>query len=92
MGKNNVTVDAYAEVIYYFENYPLQFNNTVVDNDTYFFNVSDTPEIGVEKPPEIELPGPRYVGATPGFEIAIFLISLIIVALIFKYRKKDKKK
>jgi hypothetical protein len=38
------------------------------------------------------LPCPIKVGATPGFEVAIFLISLFIVALIFKYRKKDKKK
>lgn len=39
-----------------------------------------------------ELPCPIKVGTTPGFEVAIFLISLFIVALIFKYRKKDKKK
>jgi len=88
----NVTVKAYAEVIYYFENYPAQFNNTIVDYDTYYFTVSDAIEIGGEKPPEITLPGPRYVGATPGFEVAIFLISLVVVALLFKYRKKDKKK
>jgi hypothetical protein len=88
----NVTVHAYADVIYYFENNPTQFNNTIVDYDPYYFNVSNAIEIGGEQPPEIELPGPRYVGATPGFEVAIFLISLCIVALIFKYRKKDKKK
>ena len=90
--KNNATVNVYAEVIYYFENYPLQFNNTVVDYDTYFFNVSDTPEIGIEKPPEITLPKYIPMRATPGFEVAIFLISLVIVGLIFKFRKKDKKK
>ena len=88
----NVTVKAYAEVIDYFTNYPLQFNNTLVDYDTYYFTVSDAIEIGGEKTPEITLPGPRHVGATPGFEVAIFLISLVVVALLFKYRKKDKKK
>lgn len=39
-----------------------------------------------------KLPRQRFIAATPGFEIALFLISLIIVAFIFKYRKKDKKK
>ncbi len=87
----NVTVKSYAEVIYYFTNYPLQFNNTIVDYESYYFNVSDAIEIGGEKPPEISLPGPRYVGATPGFEVIVFILSLIIVALIFKFRKKDKK-
>lgn len=87
----NVTVKSYAEVIYYFTNYPLQFNNTIVDYESYYFNVRDAIEIGGEKPPEIALPGPHYVGATPGFEAIIFILSLIVVALIFKYRKKDKK-
>lgn len=88
----NVNVSAYAEVIYYFTNYPIQFNNTIIDYDMYYFNVSDAIEIGGEKTPEITLPEPRMVGATPGFEVAIFLISLVVVALLFKYRKKDKKK
>ena len=88
----NVTVHAYADVIYYFENNPTQFNNTIRDSANYYFNVSNAIEIGGEQPPEIDLPGPRFVGATPGFEVAVFLISLFIVALIFKYRKKDKKK
>ncbi len=89
---NESTVKAYAEVIFYFTNNQVQYNNTVVDSDAYYFNVSDAIEIGGEAPPEITLPGPRLVRATPGFEVAIFLISLVIVGLIFKYRKKDKKK
>ena len=88
----NVTVQAYAEVIYYFENNPTQYINTIADTSMYYFTVSDAIEIGGEDPPEIQLPTPRYVGATPGFEVAIFIISLFIVALIFKYRKKDQKK
>ena len=87
----NVTVNSYAEVVYYFANYPLQFNNTIVDYESYYFNASDAIEIGGEKPPEISLPGPRYIGATPGFEAIVFILSLIIVALIFKFRKKDRK-
>ena len=35
---------------------------------------------------------PEYKAVqVPGFEVVVFLISLAIVALIFKYRKKDKK-
>lgn len=36
------------------------------------------------------LPCPRFVSA-PGFEILVFLISLVVVVLIFKYRKKDRR-
>jgi hypothetical protein len=34
------------------------------------------------------LPCPHRTTATPGFEIIIFLLSLIIVAFLFKYRKR----
>jgi len=88
----NVTVHAFAEVIYYFLNNPKQYKNTLIDSDQYYFNVSNAIEIGGEEPPEIILPEPRFIGATPGFEVVVFLISLAIVALIFKFRKKDKKK
>jgi len=89
---NESTVKAFAKVIFYFTNNPVQYNNTVVDSSTYYFNVSDAIEIGGEAPPEITLPVPHYIRSTPGFEVAIFLFSLVIVGLIFKYRKKDKKK
>jgi len=86
----NVKVRAYADVIHYFENYPVEFNNTIVDSSIYYFNVSDAIEIGGEEPPELTLPGPTFV-TVPGFELVVFLISLIVVALIFKYRKKHKR-
>lgn len=35
-------------------------------------------------------PVPRAIGATPGFEIVVFLISLFVVLLLVKYRKKDR--
>jgi len=38
-----------------------------------------------------QLPQPTSVGSMPGFEAVIFIISLIVVVLIFKRRKKDKK-
>ena len=84
----NVTVKAFAEIIYYFENTPTKYSNTLVDNGIYYFNVSDVPEIGGEAPPAVKLP--KYTPIqVPGFELVVFIISLIAVILIFKYRKKD---
>lgn len=85
-----VVAYAYAETIHYFKNNPTRFNNTIIDTSTYYFNVSDAAEIGTENPPEISLPQPRSV-QVPGFEIMIFLISLLGVVLIFKYKKKHNK-
>jgi len=84
----NVTVNVYATVIYYFDNLITQFNNTVVDGDSYYFNVSNAPEIGIESPPEIELPHPMFV-QVPGFELLVFVLSLIVVLFIFKFRRKE---
>ena len=91
----NVTLNVSAEIIYYFENHVVdgkfvEFNNTIVDTDTYYFSVVDDPNVGTEPSADIALPGPRYVLA-PGFEALMFLISLIVVVLIFKYRKKDSR-
>jgi len=90
-GATNVTVKAYAEVIYYFENLNKQFNNTIVDTATYYFDVSDDSEIGTQTSPKIGLPSYTPI-PVPGFEAILFIISLVIIVLIFKYRKKDKKK
>jgi len=38
-----------------------------------------------------QLPHPISVGNIPGFETVIFIVSLIVVVLIFKRKKKDKK-
>jgi len=86
----NVTVKVYAEKIYFFENLNIQFNNTIVDASTYYFNVSDDSEIGTRSSPTISMPVFKPI-AVPGFELIIFLISLIVVFLIFKYRKKDRR-
>lgn len=87
----NVTVKVYAEIVYYFANLNEKFNNTIVDTATYYFNVSDDLEIGTLPSEKVGLPGFSPV-SVPGFEAVVFIISLVIVALLFKYRKKDKKK
>ena len=84
----NVSVKAFADIIYYFDNLPTEFNNTIIDSGTYYFNISDIPEIGTEEPPKIELPHPKFF-QVPGFELMVFVISLIFVLLILKFRKKD---
>jgi len=87
----NVTMQVYAQVIYYFENTYQQFNNTIVDANQYHFKVSNSDEIGTEKSDEITMPSPRFI-RVPGFELVVFLASLIAVILILKkYNKKDRK-
>ena len=39
-----------------------------------------------------KLPRPTITPVTPGFEIIAFILSLVVVVFIFKFRKKDKKK
>jgi len=85
----NATVKVYAEIIYYFENVNREFNNTIIDTSTYYFNISNDIETGTEDSPIIQLPTFTPV-QVPGFEILVFLISLAIVVLIFKFRKKKK--
>jgi hypothetical protein len=88
--QNNVTVKVYAEIIYYFINSLEDYNNTIVDTNEYYFIVADNYDIGDDEPPEIALPQP-YGHYIPGFELLLFLVSLIIVAIIFKYHKKNKR-
>lgn len=91
IANTNVTVQAYAEVMYYFKNNPEQFKNTIQDSDAYYFNVSSAIEIGNEDAPETTLPKPRSVDATPGFEIGIVLCAFLFVAFIKKRKKNEKR-
>jgi len=95
----NVTVRVYAEVIHYFPEtydsqqplpYVQQHNNTIVDSQTYYFRVSGTPEIGMKESPAADLPTPTFI-QVPGFELIVFIVSLAITALIFKYRRKHRR-
>jgi len=92
----NVTITVKADIIYYFQNHIVKgefpkFNNTIIDTQTYNFTVADESAIGKEPSEEISLPAPRYVPA-PGFEILVFIISLITLLIISKKRKKDRSK
>ncbi|NOR16083.1 hypothetical protein GQ543_00005, partial [candidate division WOR-3 bacterium] len=67
-----------------------QFNNTILDTSSYYFRVSDDSKVGTEVSPEIAILGPGLY-MVPGFELLVFVISLVVVVLIFKYRKKDRR-
>jgi hypothetical protein len=93
---SNVTVNVYVEVSHYFINIKENFTNIVEDTTEYRFTTGSDSNIGTEpvlKNNELTytLPHPRITPVTPGFEMMVFILSLIVVALIFKYRKKDKK-
>jgi len=62
------------------------FVNYINDTSTYLFEVADESSIGKEPVIEITQPKARTVTA-PGFEILVFLISLVLVVLFFKYKK-----
>lgn len=82
----NINVSAY--VVYYFENVLEDFNNTIHDTDMYTFITNDD-KGGTKEPEKVTLPSAHYVVA-PGFEIIVFLVSIVIAILIFKYRKKNE--
>ena len=88
--KENVSIKVYAEKIYYFENNEEEFKNTINDTEIYYFTVVNESIIGRLDSPQIILPKPHFI-ATPGFESILFIISLIIVVLIFRYNKNKKK-
>jgi hypothetical protein len=89
---SNMTMRLYAEVSHYFINLDQKFNNTIESPITYNFTVDNNPDIG--KTPldslNYDLPHPINV-RVPGFEAIIFIVSLVIVILIFKYKKKDRR-
>jgi hypothetical protein len=88
--KNSLAlIHVYAKVYHFFENVPTAFNNTIVDAQTYYFNVSNDAEIGTEAPPQVVLPQPRYV-VVPGFELVLVVLSFLGVLIILKHSKKRR--
>ncbi len=65
------------------------FNNTIKDTQEYYFQVGSE-NIGIEDSPEAKEPPIEYK-QVPGFESVIFILALVAVILIFRYKKKDKK-
>jgi len=90
-----VNVTVYAEIIHYFENHIadgdfVKFSNIIQDNDVYNFTIKDDDDIGEKASEAITVPKGRFVGA-PGFEAIVFIVALLAVVLIFKYKKKDRR-
>lgn len=74
---------------------PYWFVNYINDTSTYSFDVANESTIGTidendDDWVKISMPATNIVEA-PGFEILAFLISLGVVVLIFKYRKKERR-
>jgi len=95
-GEKNVSVNVTAELIYNFENHMVNgkaywFKNYINDTSSYMFDVDDDPEyIGKKESEKIKHPEANIVGA-PGFEVLLMIISLVALALIFKYRKRNRR-
>ncbi len=96
----NVTMKVYADLIHFYTMYtstdrcvitPSDIcNNTIVDSQTYYFQVADETGVGSEDAPSVTLPQ-ADCRQVPGFETIIFLLALVAVILIVRYKKKDKK-
>jgi hypothetical protein len=87
---SNITITLQATCIHYFLNDGRAFENTIEDNTTYYVVTTDADEIGTETPPSITLPQPRFV-QVPGFELLVFIISIIGVLFIIRMTKSSKK-
>jgi hypothetical protein len=93
---SNLTVNLFAEVSYYFINIDENFTNTVEDTNTYNFTTGSDASIGTEPSLETDelsynLPSPKGLPTTPGFEIITLLLSIIVAIIILKREKKKKK-
>ncbi|MDG6218188.1 MAG: hypothetical protein QCI00_01960, partial [Candidatus Thermoplasmatota archaeon] len=62
----------------------------IMDTSTYYVITSDAAEIGTAEPPTIPLPQPSFV-EVPGFELLIFIFSIIGVLFLIKITKPNKK-
>jgi len=67
------------------------FNNTIIDTQSYYFKVAGETGVGIEDPPEAEGSMIRII-QVPGFEAMALIAALAVVFLIFKYKKKDRRK
>jgi len=95
-----MSIKVYAEVYFYFDIYSSgssieaskirPYKNTIIDNQVYYFNVSDDSNIGEKELESVTLPKPK-VYDVPGFELLLFLVSIVGVLFIIKYKKSNKK-
>jgi len=84
----NVTVHAYAQVIYYFEHLNQPFNNTIVDSQPYYFQVGSD-GIAQDLGPSVTLPQYKPI-PVPGFEAIVFLSAIGVALFLFVVKRKKK--
>ena len=102
---SNVTVKVYAVKNYFYsivlgstttqeefdtKTKNISYNNTIEDSTQYYFQTRSD-GIGEEDSPEGDVGGVGII-QVPGFETIIFIIALISIVLIIRYKKKDDKK
>lgn len=84
---SSVEISVFAEVIHYFLGVEKEYSNNV-SGGTYIFNTTSDSSIGNTPSPVIEdLPQPRSLKQTPGFEAFAFVVAVAVVLLIFRRRK-----
>ncbi len=86
-GSSSVSINVYVEVIYYFLGVEKAYTNNVIGG-TYTFNTTDDSSIGTVSSPVVEnLPQPRSLKQTPGFESIAFVAAVAVALILFRRRK-----
>ncbi len=86
----NINLTITATCIHYFQNDAREFNNTIIDTSTYYVVTSDAAEIGTQDPPSITPPQPNFI-EVPGFELLVFILSIIGVLIALKITQSNQK-
>lgn len=86
-GKKN-SLQIYAETEYYV--LPIELNQSfetshnVVTSNSYSYNVANEEDIGIKTSETIEMPGPKSLRRTPGFEAFAVFLAIVVILLIRK--------
>jgi len=84
---SSVEISVFAEVIHYFLGVEKEYSNNVFGG-RYTFNTTSDSSIGSTPSPVIkDLPQPRSLRQTPGFEAFAFVVAVAAALLIFRRRK-----
>lgn len=84
---SSVNVSIYTEVIHYFLGVDKAYTNNITAG-TYTFNTTSDSSIGTLESPAVgNLPQPRPLKQTPGFESFAFVAAVAVALILFRRRK-----